>query len=151
MILENTWARIWSFFKLYENTKTIFFSKSKPCWIEQRHLWKYLTTEFRWFYGKAIDHWTGCETKPPILEWDKTADFKNGTKSPILKTGQNRRFWKRDKIADFENGTKSPILKTGQNRRFWLWDKTADFKVGQNGRFVIIQIASLCKDKSCSR
>ena len=34
----------------------------------------------------------GCETKPPILEWDKTADFENETKSPILKTGQNRRF-----------------------------------------------------------
>ena len=25
----------------------------------------------------------GCETKPPILEWDKTADFEKG---------QNRRF-----------------------------------------------------------
>ena len=67
----------------------------------------------------------GCETKPPILEWDKTADFENGTKSPILKTGQNRQFSKRDKIADF--------------------------KVGQNSRFVIIHIASLRKDKSCSR
>ena len=33
----------------------------------------------------------GSETKPPILEWDKTADFENGTKSPILK-------W--DKTAD---------------------------------------------------
>ena len=33
----------------------------------------------------------GCETKPPILEWDKTADFDNETKPPILK-------W--DKIAD---------------------------------------------------
>ena len=26
-------------------------------------------------------------------------------------------------------------------------DKTASFKVGQNHRFVIIQIASLCEDK----
>ena len=34
----------------------------------------------------------GCETKPPILEWDKTADFENGTKSPILIMRQNRRF-----------------------------------------------------------
>ena len=50
----------------------------------------------------------GCETKPPILEWYKTADFENGTKSPI-------------------------------------------FKTGQNSRFVIIHIASLRKDKSCSR
>ena len=34
----------------------------------------------------------GYETKPPILEWDKTADFENGTKSPILIMRQNRRF-----------------------------------------------------------
>ena len=34
----------------------------------------------------------GCETKPPILEWDKTADFENGTKSPILTMRQNSRF-----------------------------------------------------------
>ena len=34
----------------------------------------------------------GCETKPPILEWDKTADFENGTKSPILIMRQNRQF-----------------------------------------------------------
>ena len=34
----------------------------------------------------------GCETKPPILEWDKTADFENGKKSPILIMRQNRRF-----------------------------------------------------------
>ena len=26
-----------------------------------------------------------CETKPPILEWDETTDFENGTKPPILK------------------------------------------------------------------
>ena len=50
----------------------------------------------------------GCETKPPILEWGKTADFENGTKPPILE-------W--DKTADFENGTKPPILK---------WKKIAD-------------------------
>ena len=34
----------------------------------------------------------GCETKPPILEWDETADFENGTKWPILIMRQNRRF-----------------------------------------------------------
>ena len=50
---------------------------------------------------------------------DKTADFENETKQPILKTRQNRRFWKRDKTADFEKETKPPILK---------WDKTADFE-----------------------
>ena len=33
----------------------------------------------------------GYETKPPILERDKTADFENGTKSPILMK-QKRRF-----------------------------------------------------------
>ena len=33
----------------------------------------------------------GCETKPPILEWHKIADFDDETKPPILK-------W--DKIAD---------------------------------------------------
>ena len=32
-----------------------------------------------------------CETKPPILEWDKTADFDNETKPPVL-------YW--DKTAD---------------------------------------------------
>ena len=31
------------------------------------------------FYYEIV----GCETKPPILEWDKTVDFENGTKSPI--------------------------------------------------------------------
>ena len=40
-----------------------------------------------------------------------------------------------DKTADFGNGTKPPILETGQNRRFRKRDKTADFKVGQNRRF----------------
>ena len=34
----------------------------------------------------------GCETKPPISESDQTADFENGTKSPILIMRQNRRF-----------------------------------------------------------
>ena len=34
----------------------------------------------------------GCETKPPILEWDKTVEFEDGTKSPILIMRQNRRF-----------------------------------------------------------
>ena len=33
-----------------------------------------------------------CVTKPPILEWDKTADFENGTKPSILKMRQKRRF-----------------------------------------------------------
>ena len=42
----------------------------------------------------------GCETEPLIFEWDKTADFENGT------------------IADFDNETKPPILKC---------NKTADF------------------------
>ena len=64
---------------------------------------------------------------------DKTADFR---------VRQNSWFWKRDKTTDFDNETKPPILK---------WDKTADFKVGQNRRFVIIQIANLCKERSCSR
>ena len=27
----------------------------------------------------------GCETEPPISEWDKIADFENETKPPILK------------------------------------------------------------------
>ena len=35
----------------------------------------------------------GCETKPPILEWDKTADFGNGTKPPIFIMRQNRLFF----------------------------------------------------------
>ena len=35
----------------------------------------------------------GYETKPPILQWDKTADFENATKSPNLMR-QNRRFVK---------------------------------------------------------
>ena len=44
-----------------------------------KSLWfKYWKT-YIYIYDK-----NGCETKPPILEWDKTA---------ILKTGQNRRFW----------------------------------------------------------
>ena len=34
----------------------------------------------------------GCETKPQFLRWDKTADFENETKLPILKTRQNRRL-----------------------------------------------------------
>ena len=29
------------------------------------------------------------ESKQPILEWDKTAEFENGKKSAVLKTGQN--------------------------------------------------------------
>ena len=57
---------------------------------------------------KVKNRTNGCETKPPILEWDKTADFG---------VGQNSRFWKRGKIADFDNETKPPILK---------WDKLAD-------------------------
>ena len=54
-----------------------------------------------------------------IVEQNKTADFKNGTKPPILKTGQNRRFWKWDKLPEF---------KAGQNRRFYSGTK-------QNRRF----------------
>ena len=50
-----------------------------------------------------------CRTKEPIL---------NATKSPILQTGQNRRFRKWDKTADFENETKLPISKMTQNPRF---------------------------------
>ena len=34
----------------------------------------------------------GCDTKPPILEWDKAADFENGRKSPILILRQNGRL-----------------------------------------------------------
>ena len=49
--------------------------------------------------------------------------------------GQNRRFWKWDKTADFRNGTKPPISETGQNRRFRKRDKTTDSKVGQKRRF----------------
>ena len=33
-----------------------------------------------------------CETKPPILEWDKIADFENGTQPAIFKMRQKRRF-----------------------------------------------------------
>ena len=43
---------------------------------------------------------TGCHTKPPFLEKDNTADFKNGKK---------RRCLQSDKAADF---------KVRQNRRF---------------------------------
>ena len=32
------------------------------------------------YYGIAYYGIGGCETKPPILEWDKTADFDNETK-----------------------------------------------------------------------
>ena len=53
--------------------------------------------------------WNGGRTKEPIL---------NETKSPILETGQNRRFRKWDKTADSENETKPPISKMKQNRRF---------------------------------
>ena len=60
---------------------------------------------------------SGGRTKQPIL---------NETKPPISKMRQNRRFRKRDKTADFENETKSPILKwdktadfkVGQDGRF---------------------------------
>ena len=51
----------------------------------------------------------GGRTKEPIL---------NETKSPILETGQNRRFRKWDKTTDSENETKPPIPKMRQNRRF---------------------------------
>ena len=67
----------------------------------------------RCFWGSAKKNWTirsvGGRTKEPIL---------NETKSPILQTGQKRRFWKWDKTADFENETKPPISKMRQNRRF---------------------------------
>ena len=76
-------------------------------------------------YPLAAFNFLGCETTADFIEWDKTADFENGTKTPI-----------------FDNETKPPILK---------WENTAEFKVGQYLRFVIIQIASLCEDKSCSR
>ena len=52
---------------------------------------------------------SGGRTKEPIL---------NETKSPILETGQNRRFRKCDKIVDSENETKPSISKMRQNRRF---------------------------------
>ena len=58
-----------------------------------------------------------CETKRPIIEWDKTADFGKRTEPPILESVQNRRFWKGYRTANFENETKPPILE---------WDKTAD-------------------------
>ena len=48
----------------------------------------------------------GGRTKGPIL---------NETKSPILETGQNRRFRKWDKTADSENETKPPILQKRTN------------------------------------
>ena len=57
---------------------------------------------------------TGSGTKQPILKGDKTADFQNGTKLPIFKTGQNSRYSKRDKTADFQNGTKNKISEKQQ-------------------------------------
>ena len=48
----------------------------------------------------------GGRRKEPIL---------NETKSPILETEQNRRFRKWDKTADFENETKPPILQKRTN------------------------------------
>ena len=51
---------------------------------------------------------TGGHDKTTDFEWDKSADFENETKPPILK-------W--DKTADFE---------VGQNRQFFC-QKTADF------------------------
>ena len=52
---------------------------------------------------------TGGRTKQPILI---------ETKPPILKVRQNRRFWKWDKSADFENETKPPILKWDKTADF---------------------------------
>ena len=34
----------------------------------------------------------GGNTKPPILEWDKSVDLDNGTKPLFLKIGQNHQF-----------------------------------------------------------
>ena len=36
-----------------------------------------------------------------VFRWmrDKTADFENGTKQPIFKTGENSRFSKRNKMS----------------------------------------------------
>ena len=53
-------------------------------------LWKMLS--------KSVAMLSGCDTKPPILEW-----------------GQNSRFWKSDKTADFE---------VGQNHRFVTCNNT---------------------------
>ena len=39
--------------------------------------------------------------KTPILERDKTADFEKGTKSPILKMRQNRRFLRLHVISSY--------------------------------------------------
>ena len=37
--------------------------------------------------------WTlGGQDKTADFKWDKTADFENETKQPILKMRQNRRF-----------------------------------------------------------
>ena len=47
----------------------------------------------------------GCETKLPIIEWDKAADFENGTKSPILMMRRNGRI---------QSGTKP------SGSKFWL-------------------------------
>ena len=41
--------------------------------------------------SKSAAMLSGCETKRPIVEWDKTVDFNTETKPPILK-------W--DKTAD---------------------------------------------------
>ena len=46
--------------------------------------------------------WVGCETKPPILDWDRTVNFENGTNWPILIKRQNRQF---------QSGIKLPICK----------------------------------------
>ena len=44
----------------------------------------------------------------------KTAKFQNGTKQPILKTGQHSRLLKRDNAANFQSGTKNKILEKQQ-------------------------------------
>ena len=49
--------------------------------------------------GMVLRIKSGCGTKQPTLKRDKTADFQNGTKQPIFKTGQNNRFSKRNKMS----------------------------------------------------
>ena len=66
----------------------------------------------------------GGRTKEPIL---------NETKSPILETGQNRRFRKWDKTADSENETKPPIKK----RSFISQRSSSNFKKIQLSRMLM--------------
>ena len=71
---------------LFKNTKT----KTTQTSNESGPSCKWITAII-YLVKKQGCVWFGCETKPPILEFDKTAGFENGTKSPILK-------W--DKTAD---------------------------------------------------